>query len=126
MSVVLLSDISELDPDSLCYSIYSELYHKFFNAQDKKNDENLYGIEEGGDTSVCLRNTAYNFASAIAGAVAGEGTEGGGGVLLDYLKKTGGDMRGVPRANYGFEAGAGNTRLLETYEEVAEDGVTPV
>lgn len=126
MSVILLPDIGELNPGSLCYSIYSELYHNFFNAQDKKSEENPYGIEEGDDTSIRLRNTAYNFASAIAGAVAGEGGESGGGILLDYLKKTGGDMRGVLRANYGFEAGAGNTRLLETYEEVADDGVTPV
>lgn len=126
MSVILLPDIGELNPDSLCYSIYSELYHNFFNAQDKKSEDNPYGIEEGDDTSIRLRNTAYNFASAIAGAVAGEGGESGGGILLDYLKKTGGDMRGVLRANYGFEAGAGNTRLLGTYEEVAEDGVTPV
>jgi hypothetical protein len=126
MSVILLPDIGELNPNSLCYSIYSELYHNFFNAQDKKSEENPYGIEEGDDTSIRLRNTAYNFASAIAGAVAGEGGESGGGILLDYLKKTGGDMRGVLRANYGFEAGAGNTRLLGTYEEVADDGVTPV
>lgn len=126
MSVILLPDIGELNPNSLCYSIYSELYHNFFNAQDKKSEENPYGIVEGDDTSIRLRNTAYNFASAIAGAVAGEGGESGGGILLDYLKKTGGDMRGMLRANYGFEAGAGNTRLLGTYEEVADDGVTPV
>lgn len=126
MSVILLPDIGELNPGSLCYSIYSELYHNFFNAQDKKSEENPYGIVEGDDTSIRLRNTAYNFASAIAGAVAGEGGESGGGILLDYLRKTGGDMRGVLRANYGFEAGAGNTRLLGTYEEVADDGVTPV
>lgn len=126
MSVILLPDIGELNPGSLCYSIYSELYHHFFNAQEKKSEENPYGIEEGDETSIRLRNTAYNFASAIAGAVAGEGGESGGGILLDYLKKTGGDLRGVLRANYGFEAGAGNTRLLGTYEEVDEDGVTPV
>lgn len=126
MSVILLPDIGELNPGSLCYSIYSELYHHFFNAQEKKSEENPYGIEEGDETSIRLRNTAYNFASAIAGAVAGEGGESGGGILLDYLKKTGGDLRGVLRANYGFEAGAGNTRLLGTYEEVGEDGVTPV
>lgn len=126
MSVILLPDIGELNPDSLCYSIYSELYHNFFNAQDKKSEDNPYGIEEGDDTSIRLRNTAYNFASAIAGAVAGEGGESGGGILLDYLKKTGGDMRGALRANYGFEAGAGNTRLLGSYEEIAEDGITPV
>mgnify|MGYP003185920026 CR=1 FL=1 len=126
MSVILLPDIGELNPNSLCYSIYSELYYNFFNAQDKKSEENPYGIVEGDNTSIRLRNTAYNFASAIAGAVAGEGGESGGGILLYYLKKTGGDMRGVLRANYGFEAGAGNTRLLGTYEEVADDGVTPV
>lgn len=126
MSVILLPDIGELNPDSLCYSIYSELYHNFFNAQDKKSEENPYGIEEGDETSIRLRNTAYNFASAIAGAVTGEGSESGGGILLDYLKKTGGDMRGTLRANYGFEAGAGNIRLLGTYEEIADDGVTPI
>lgn len=119
MSVVLLPDIEGLDPESLCYSIYIQLYHNFFNAQDKGC------IVEGDDTSIRLRNTAYNFASAIAGSVAGEGSEGGG-VLLDYLKKSGGDMTGVLRANYGFDAGLGNTRLMETYQEIAEDGVTPI
>lgn len=120
MSATLLPGIEGLAPDSLCYSIYSQLYHNFFNAQDKNY------IVEGDNTSILLHNTAYNFASAIAGAVVGEGSGGGGGVLLGYLKTTGGDMAGTLRANYGFEAGIGNTRLLETYREVAEDGVTPV
>lgn len=120
MSIVLLPDIEGLDPESLCYSIYIQLYHNFFNAQDKGC------IVEGDDTSIRLRNTAYNIASAIAGSVAGDGSEGGGGVLLGYLKKSGGDMIGMLRANYGFEAGIGNTRLIETYKEIAEDGVTPI
>lgn len=126
MSAVLLPDIGQLDPHSLCYAIYNQLYHNFFNAQDKKTSENPYGIEEGDDTSVRLKNTAYGFADAISGAVAGEG-EGSseGGILFGYLEKTGGDMIGVLRANYGFEAGMGNVRLLETYQEIAEDGVTP-
>ncbi len=126
MSAILLPDIGQLDPHSLCYAIYSQLYHNFFNAQDKKTPENPYGIEEGDATSIRLRNTAYGFAEAIAGAVAGEGDGSSeGGILLGYLKKTGGDMTGVLRANYGFEAGLGNVRLLETYQEIAEDGVTP-
>lgn len=124
MSIALLPDIGNLDPNSLCYAIYSQLYHNFFNAQDKKSSETPYGIEEGDETSIRLHNTSYNFASAIAGAVNGGGSEGG--VLLDYLKKSGGNMAGILCANYGFEAGMGNTRLLGTYREVAEDGVTPV
>lgn len=126
MSVILLPAIEQLAPDSLCYAIYSQLYHNFFHAQDKKSEANPYGIEEGDDTSIRLRNTAYGFAEAISGAVAGEGSESGGGVLLGYLKKTGGDMTGMLRANYGFEIGMGNARLLESYRETAEDGVTPV
>lgn len=115
MSVQLLPGIGELDPNSLCYSIYSQLYNNFFNAQDKKSPENPYGIEEGDDTSIRLRNTAYGFADAIAGAVDGGG--GDGGVLIDYLKKSGGNMSGPLTANYGFEGGFGNTRLIETYYE---------
>lgn len=126
MSAVLLPDIGQLDPNSLCYAIYSQLYHNFFNAQDKKTPENPYGIEEGDNTSIRLKNTAYGFAEAISGAVAGEGGSSEGGILLGYLKKTGGDMTGVLRANYGFEAGFGNVRLLETYQEIAKDGVTPI
>ena len=126
MSAVLLPDIGQLDPNSLCYAIYSQLYHNFFNAQDKRTPENPYGIEEGDDTSIRLRNTAYGFAEAISGAVAGEGGSSEGGILLGYLKKTGGDMTGVLRANYGFEAGMGNVRLLETYQEIAKDTVTPI
>lgn len=115
MSVQLHPDIENLDKNSLCYSIYAQLYHNFFNAQQKKDDDHPYGVEEGDDTSSCLKNTAYGFASAIAGAIAGEGGSGSGGLLLDYLKKTGGDMTGILRANYGFEAGIANTRILETY-----------
>lgn len=126
MSAVLLPDIGQLDPNSLCYAIYSQLYHNFFNAQDKKTPEHPYGIEEGDDTSIRLRNTAYGFAEAISGAVAGEGGSSEGGILLGYLKKTGGDMVGALRANYGFKAGMGNVQLLETYQEIAEDGVTPI
>ena len=112
MSLQLLPGIGELDKDSLCYSIYAQLYNNFFNAQDKKSPDNPYGITEGDDTSIRLRNTAYGFADAISGAVDGGGS---GGVLIDYLKKSDGAMSGMLRANYGFEAGAGNTRLIETY-----------
>ena len=115
MSVQLHPDIETLDKESLCYSIYAQLYHNFFNAQQKKDDEHPYGIEEGDETSLRLKNTAYGFASAIAGAVAGEGGSGSGGLLLGYLKKSGGDMTGRLSANYGFEAGIGHTRILETY-----------
>lgn len=125
MSVQLHPDIGQLDRSSLCYSIYSQLYHNFFNVQERKSTENPYGIEEGDETSVRLKNTAYGFASAIAGAVTGEGGSGEGGLLLDYLKKSGGDMTGMLRAAYGFEAGVGNTRILETYstEETDSEGV---
>ena len=99
MSVQLHPDIETLDKESLCYSIYAQLYHNFFNAQQKKDDEHPYGIEEGDETSLRLKNTAYGFASAIAGAVTGEGGSGSGGLLLDYLKKSGGDMTGKLSAN---------------------------
>ena len=33
MSVQLHPDIETLDKESLCYSIYAQLYHNFFNAQ---------------------------------------------------------------------------------------------
>ena len=123
MSVQLLPGIGELDKGSLCYSIYIQLYNHFFNAQQKKGPDSPYGIEEGDDTSIRLHNTAYGFADAIAGSVSGEGTGGSGGVLIDYLKKSGGDMSGTLRANYGFEAGAGNTCLLRTYYEDQRHGI---
>jgi hypothetical protein len=115
-SVPLHPAIEGLDPESLCYSIYSQLYHNFFNAQDKKDDEHPYGITEGDETSIRLRNTAYGFAEAIASPVAGGGEGNSGGILLDYLKKTGGNMTGCLRANYGFEAGIENTRILEIFK----------
>ena len=121
MSVQLNPDIDRLDPQSLRCSIYTQLYQNFFNAQDRKGAEHPFGIVEGDATSVRLHNTAYDFASAIAGSVAGSGS-GDGGVLTGYLKKSGGDMVGLLRANYGFEAGIGNTRVLETYsQEIADD-----
>ncbi len=116
MNVQLHPDIKDLDIESLCYSIYSQLYHSFFNAQDKKDDEHPWGITEGDETSVRLRNTAYGFAEAIAGTASGELSGGISGTLLDYLKKTGGDMTGMLRSNYGFEAGTENTRILETFQ----------
>ncbi|MFK2336829.1 hypothetical protein ACIXNI_19985 [Bacteroides fragilis] len=36
MNVQLHPDIDSLDKESLCYSIYSQLYHNFFNAQQKR------------------------------------------------------------------------------------------
>ena len=49
MSVQLHPDIGQLDRSSLCYSIYSQLYHNFFNVQERKSAENPYGIEEGDE-----------------------------------------------------------------------------
>ena len=115
MSINLYPAIGDLDPNSLCFSIYTQLYNNFFNAQDKKDNEHPYGIVEGDETSIRLRNTAYNFADAISGAVGGSGGSNGGGVLIDYLKKSGGWMSGALIANYGFEAGFYNHRLMETY-----------
>lgn len=119
MSVQLHPDIEQLDQSGLCYSIYSQLYHNFFYAQDRKDKEHPYGIVEGDETSVRLKNSAYGFASAIAGSVAGEGSGSGesGGILLDYLKKTGDAMTGMLRSNYGFEAGIGNTCVLAVYTD---------
>lgn len=111
--------IGSLTPGSLCHSIYTELYNRFFNAQDRKDDEHPWGVEEGDDTSIRLHNTAYGFAAAIAGAVGGDGGSEGG-VLMDYLRKSGGDMSGLLRAHYGFEAGTENRTLLTAYAR--EDG----
>lgn len=112
--IELLPDIETLDKDSLCYSIYSQLYHNFFNAQDSGT------VTEGDLTSIRLHNTAYNFASVIASGVT---SEGGGEGFLGYLKKSGGDMTGLLRANNGFEAGIGNSRVLQLYNESGVTGV---
>lgn len=112
--IELLPDIETLNKDSLCYSIYSQLYHNFFNAQDSGT------VTEGDQTSIRLHNTAYNFASAIASGVT---SEGGGEGFLGYLKKSGGDMTGLLRANNGFEAGIGNSRVLQLYNESGVTGI---
>lgn len=112
----LLPGIGGLDKDSLCHAIYSQLYHNFFNAQDAGT------VTEGDQTSIRLRNTAYNFASAIASGVSGEG-DTGGSAFLGYLKKSGGDMSGLLRANNGFEAGIANERILHIYKAEQERGV---
>lgn len=113
----LLPEIGTMDKGGLCYSIYSRLYRNFFTAQDEGT------VAEGDTISVRLHNTAYNFASAIAGSVTGEAGGETGGILLDCLKKTGGDMRGTLRANCGFEAGVENTRILHVYGQENEKGV---
>ena len=116
MTVAIHPGIANLEPGSLTSNIYLHLYHNFFNAQDKKDEEHPYGIVEGDDTSIRLHNMAFNFAEAIAGGITGEGSGSNGGVLLEYLKKTGGDMSGRLTANTGFEAGYGNNKSLETTE----------
>lgn len=120
MSVEKDPAIGTLVPGSLCHGIYTELYNRFFNAQDRRDDEHPWGVEEGDDTSIRLHNTAYGFAAAIAGAVGGDGSGSGGGILVEYLRRSGGDMSGLLRAHYGFEAGAENRTLLAAYAR--EDG----
>ncbi len=115
MDSTLLPAIGELEKDSLCYSIYAQLYNNFFNAQDSGT------VVEGDWISIRLHNTAYGFAEAIASSVGGGDSEGG--VLIGYLKKSGDDMYGKLRANYGFEAGYDNTRVLYTYFEDNQYGV---
>lgn len=109
MSISLLPGIGELDPGSLTYAIYTQLYQHFFNAQDAGS------VLEGDVTSIRLRNTAYGFAEAIAGGVTGEGGATDGGVLAGYLKRTGGQMSGLLGADYGFTAGIDNHRVLEVF-----------
>lgn len=122
MSIELLPGIGEMDPGSLCYGIYTQLYSNFFRVQDKKDEEHPFGIEEGDETSIRLHNTAFGFAEAISGAVAGEG-ESGHGILMSYLKKSGGTMTGHLNAAYGFEAGVDNRRILELFKtDVGEYG----
>lgn len=116
MSVTLLPAIRELDPGSLCYAIYTQLYQNFYDAQDAGT------VTEGDVTSIRLHNTAFGFAEAIAGGVSGDGGSSGG-ALADYLKRSGGDMSGELRADYGFSAGVGNTRVLETFQDQTGSGV---
>lgn len=115
--IELIPDIDELDKDSLCYSIYSQLYHNFFYAQ------NSGTVKEGDQTSIRLHNTAYNFASAIASGVIGGDSGESGSAFSGYLKKSGGDMRGMFRANYGFEAGIDNERIIHVYKAERDSGV---
>lgn len=119
MSVTLHPSIGGLDTQSLCYSLYRQLYQTFFNAQERKSEDNPYGVEEGDDTSIRLHNTAYGFAEAISCGVSGEGVTSGGWV--GYLPKSGGDMQGPLSADYGFTAGIDNRRLLETFRTPQTD-----
>lgn len=119
MSVTLHPGIGGLDPQSLCYSIYRQLYQTFFNAQERKSESNPYGVEEGDDTSIRLHNTAYGFAEAISSGVSGDG--GVSGSWAGYLPKSGGDMQGPLCADYGFTAGIDNRRLLETFRTSQSD-----
>lgn len=122
MNITLHPGIEGLSPESLCYSLYTQLYLNFFEAQVKKGDDTPYGIEEGDDTSIRLRNTAYNFADAIAGAIGGDSNGGyPGGILTDYLKKSGDNMSGKFTANHGFQAGVENRMLIGTFYTYTKD-----
>lgn len=114
MRVELNPAIGQQDKNSLCFSIYSQLYASFFNAQQQKDDTHPFGIVEGDVTSTMLKNSAYGFAYAISGAVGGE-ADSSTGVLLNYLKLSGGDLTGYLRANNGFEAGVNNTKVISCY-----------
>lgn len=120
MSITLHPGIGNLDPESLCYSIYAQLYQNFFDAQTPKSEDNPFGIEEGDDTSVRLRNTAYGFAEAISGAVESGGGSGGS-ISGDYLELSGGNLTGPLTADYGFGAGIANRRILDIYRTALTD-----
>ena len=113
--------IDALTPGSLCHTIYRELYAQFFNAQDRMDEEHPWGVEEGDETSVRLHNMAYGFASAVAGAVGGGDGDSDGGILLEYLRKSGGDMQGPLGACYGFAAGLDNRRIAEAFRDPLTD-----
>jgi len=117
MNTSLNPGIGGLESGSLAYNIYKHLYINFFNAQDKKDADHPWGITEGDDTSIRLYNLAYNFAEAIAYGMNGDGSDSSSGILLDYLKRSGGIMTGSLTANYGFEAGIANTKVLEVFKE---------
>lgn len=95
MSLSLLPGIGELDPSSLSYAIYTQLYQHFFNAQDAGT------VTEGDLTSIRLRNTAYGFAEAIAGGVAGEGGVTDGGVLEVFRSAVSDGQGQVTGYDYG-------------------------
>ena len=107
MSVEKDPAIGSLTQGSLCHNIYTELYNRFFNAQDRRDDEHPGGVEEGDETSIRLHNTAYGFAAAIAGAVGGDGSSEGG-ILIEYLRKSGGG-RARTRRRRPFRATAGRS-----------------
>lgn len=117
MSVILNPDIGQITPDSPLEKIYKQLYQAFFDAQDKKSKDNPFGIEEGDETSIRLKNTAYTFAFAIATS---GGSGEGGYVDLNYLKLSGGSMTGALNAHNGFSAGAGNSEIVRlTQKEIS-------
>lgn len=110
MSTILNPEINKLPSDSLCYSVYLQLYNNFYNAQDSNT------LVEGSEISIRLHNMAYNFADAISKAANG-GSEPDEGILTSYVKKSGDDMSGIFRANYGFQAGINNQNILQTFED---------
>lgn len=115
MSVILNPEIISIDTSSALYAIYMKLYQAFFDAQEKKSEQAPFGIEEGDDNSMRLKNTAYTFALSMMEAAAnGGGGEDVGGVIPDgaYIKKSGDSMFGELSASYGFKAGINNTEAL--------------
>lgn len=110
MATAINPSIALIDPTSSLYSTYMSLYNMFFNAQDSGT------VIADSDIDIKLKNSAYGFAIVIDNG-------GGGGGSNEYLLKSGGDLFGLLRANYGFEGGIDNHRIANFFKEAVLDEI---
>ena len=110
MATEINPNIALIDPASSLYSTYMSLYNMFFNAQDSGT------VISGSDIDIKLKNSAYGFAIVID-------NNGAGGSSNEYLLKSGGDIFGLLRANYGFEGGIDNHRVANFFKEAVLDEI---
>lgn len=134
--------IEKIDKTSTLYDLYTRFYDGMTNANSTdtpdfvsdpifvKNEDGTYKLDEEGakivDTvamaeqmagysATLIKNSAYMMANAIVSTIDpdGGGDSGTGGT--GFVSRSGDTMQGRFGALYGFEAGANNKKIFETF-----------
>lgn len=128
----------ELDKESGLYDLYSRFYEGMHEASqveapdyytepplDEDGEIDQAAIKTGLDnySDILMKNSAYMMANAIMSSIGGGG---GGGSYGDFVSRAGDTMTGLLGALYGFEAGYGNTKIFDVYQNSSSNDTAHV